>query len=142
VAGIIALWLQAKPDLTREEIIDAFSHTCRQPDAALPYPNNEYGYGEIDAYRGLLHLLGIDGIKDISHHQPRQADIRLQGRTLHISGATCGTLSVYDLRGRLLQHEMLTENTAIDLSALPSGVYAVQTTTDTPATTGSTLIKL
>lgn len=142
VAGIIALWLQAKPDLTREEIIDAFSHTCRQPDAALSYPNNEYGYGEIDAYRGLLHLLGIDGIKDISHHQPRQADIHLQGRTLHISGATCGTLSVYDLKGRLLHHEMLTENTAIDLGALPSGVYAVQATTDTPATTGSTLIKL
>ena len=66
VAGIIALWLQAKPDLTREEIIDAFSHTCRQPDAALSYPNNEYGYGEIDAYRGLLHLLGIDGIEKIS----------------------------------------------------------------------------
>ncbi len=63
VAGVIALWLQAKPDLTREEIIDAFSHTCRQPDAGLSYPNSEYGYGEIDAYRGLLYLLGTDGIE-------------------------------------------------------------------------------
>ena len=74
VAGIIALWLQAKPDLTREEIIDAFSHTCRQPDAALPYPNNEYGYGEIDAYRGLLHLLDINSIEKIS----RQHSIECQ----------------------------------------------------------------
>ncbi len=141
-AGVIALWLQANPNLTRDDIIGVLQRTSRHPEEKIDYPNNKYGYGEIDAYRGLLHLLGIDGIKDISHHQPRQADIRLQGRTLHISGATCGTLSVYDLRGRLLQHEMLTENTAIDLSALPSGVYAVQTTTDTPATTGSTLIKL
>ncbi len=74
VAGIIALWLQAKPDLTREEIIDAFSNTCRQPDAALPYPNNEYGYGEIDAYRGLLHLLDINSIEKIS----RQHSIECQ----------------------------------------------------------------
>ena len=70
VAGVIALWLQAKPDLTREEIIDAFSHSCRQPDATLTYPNNQYGYGEIDAYRGLLHLLGIDHIKTIDRQSP------------------------------------------------------------------------
>lgn len=77
VAGVIALWLQAKPDLTREEVIDAFSHTCRQPDTSLAYPNSAYGYGEIDAYRGLLHLLGIDGIEKISrqHSIERQRPI-------------------------------------------------------------------
>ena len=69
VAGVIALWLQARPDLTREAVIDAFSHSCRQPDPSLAYPNNEYGYGEIDAYRGLLYLLGIDAIHD-SHQLP------------------------------------------------------------------------
>ena len=77
VAGVIALWLQAKPDLTREEIIDIFSHTCRQPDATLTYPNNLYGHGEIDAYRGLLYLMGEDGIKrtDRQHPMERQRSV-------------------------------------------------------------------
>ena len=79
VAGVIALWLQAKPDLTREEIIDAFSHSCRQPDESLTYPNSEYGYGEIDAYRGLLYLLGIDGIKNID----RQYSVEYQRPTIY-----------------------------------------------------------
>ena len=60
VAGTIALWLQAVPTLTREDIIGVFSRTCRKPDETLTYPNNVYGHGEIDAYRGLLDILGID----------------------------------------------------------------------------------
>lgn len=66
VAGVIALWLQAKPDLTPAEAIEALRHTCRRPDPSLAYPNNEYGHGEIDAYRGLLYLIGADGIEKIS----------------------------------------------------------------------------
>lgn len=57
VAGTIALWLQAIPNLTREQIIDAFSATCRRPEPLLEYPNNLYGHGEIDASAGLDYLL-------------------------------------------------------------------------------------
>jgi len=48
------------------EAIEALRHTCRRPDPSLAYPNNEYGHGEIDAYRGLLYLIGADGIEKIS----------------------------------------------------------------------------
>ena len=54
VAGIIALWLQANPNLTRDDIIGVLQRTSRHPEEGLSYPNNKYGYGEIDAYRGLL----------------------------------------------------------------------------------------
>ncbi len=57
VAGIIALWLQAIPSLTRQDVLEAFAHTCRRQDTALAYPNNLYGYGEIDALAGLNFLL-------------------------------------------------------------------------------------
>ncbi len=57
VAGIIAQWLEAIPYLTREQVIDAFQATCRRHDPSLVYPNNDYGYGEIDAEAGLLFLL-------------------------------------------------------------------------------------
>lgn len=142
VAGIIALWLQAKPDLTREEIVDAFRHTCRHPDNTLSYPNNDYGFGEIDAYGGLLYLLRIDGIADVSHHQPQRTVYRQQGKRLYIGHDGQGTISIYDLRGHLHRRIEIKPETYIDLSTLPDGIYVVQTTTDNSATTGSALIRL
>ena len=66
VAGIIAQWMEAIPTLTREQIIEVFEATCRRHDSSLTYPNNDYGYGEIDAEAGLNYLLGhYDGIDDI-----------------------------------------------------------------------------
>ena len=142
VAGVISLWLQACPDLSREDIIGVLSRTCRQPDATLSYPNNQYGYGEINAYRGLLDILGIDRIEGLSTHQPLQAAFRLQGRTLHVSGIDGGTLSIYSVSGQLLQRTQLSADGSVDLTALPPGLYAVQLSTSSPSTTGSTLIRL
>lgn len=66
VAGAIALWLQAKPDLSPEEALGVIARTSHHNDPSLTYPNNLYGHGELDAYRGLLDLLGIDQIKEVS----------------------------------------------------------------------------
>lgn len=59
VAGIIAQWMEAIPTLTREQVIEAFETTCRRHDPSLVYPNNAYGYGEIDAEAGLDYLLDV-----------------------------------------------------------------------------------
>jgi subtilisin family serine protease len=67
VAGTIALWMQADPTLTTERIKDIIAHSSRQPDSELTYPNNLYGHGEINAYKGLTYLLdqyvGIEEVK-------------------------------------------------------------------------------
>ena len=57
VTGIIAQWLQVCPTLTPTQVKDVFAHTCRHYDNTLTYPNNEYGYGEIDALAGLDYIL-------------------------------------------------------------------------------------
>lgn len=66
VAGIIALWLEADPTLTKDKIMEVIANTSRQPDATLSYPNTTYGYGEIDAYKGLLYILNPTGITGLS----------------------------------------------------------------------------
>ena len=63
VVGIIAQWLEAIPTLTKELVLEAFEATCHHHDPSLTYPNNDYGYGEIDAEAGLKYLLDhADGI--------------------------------------------------------------------------------
>ena len=76
VAGIIALWLEADPTLTKERILDVFAHTATHYDESLTYPNNHYGYGEIDAYKGLLYILNLTGIKELSAHHLSNATVR------------------------------------------------------------------
>ena len=105
VAGVIALWLQAKPDLTPEDVLGVISRTSRRPDPSLEYPNYFYGYGEIDAYRGLLDILGVDKIQEVSTTHT-SARITLEGRQLIVtlpSGTTLDgnvTLRLYALDGR------------------------------------------
>ncbi|MBR1548262.1 MAG: T9SS type A sorting domain-containing protein, partial [Prevotella sp.] len=115
----------------------------RQPDATMSYPNDQYGYGEIDAYRGLLYMLGLSGIKELSQSQPRQTSIVLDGKTLRVTFADGmaqnATIRIYSATGRLL---LSSTDTTISLASLPAGVYAVQVTTGRAETTGSTLIRL
>ncbi len=59
VTGIIALWLEAYPQLSPQECLDIFSETCTHYDASLSYPNNLYGYGQIDAYAGMQAVLEL-----------------------------------------------------------------------------------
>ena len=64
VGGIIACWMQAFPRLSYQDAMEAIAATSRQPDSELSYPNNYYGYGEIDAEAGLQYLFDKYGMED------------------------------------------------------------------------------
>ena len=144
VAGIIALWLQAKPDLTPEQVLEVISQSCTHPDNTMSYPNNTYGYGQIDAYNGLLRVLELPSrIPDLSDHQPQGVTFRMENQTLY---ADFGSehpkhieFRIYTLNGSLVMTRRGKDH--INLSSLKSGVYAVQLITDSRKTTGSTLIR-
>ena len=57
VTGAIALWLQADPTLTPADCLEIFAKTCSHYDTSLSYPNNLYGYGQIDVTAGLREVL-------------------------------------------------------------------------------------
>ena len=145
VAGVIALWLQAKPDLTPAQALEVIRLTATHPEDTMVYPNNTYGYGQIDAYRGLLEVLELPvRIPELSQTQPQGVTFRVVDKHLYadFGGNTPNKMlfNIYSIDGRL----MLTQSgkNPIDLSALKTGVYAVQLITDTKETTGSTLIRL
>ena len=143
VAGAIALWLQAKPDLTPEEALQVIAHTSRRLSPATDTTKtNEYGYGEIDTYRGLLYLLGIDGIEQISKsHTPLK--VWYSDHRLFIgSSPSAATLRLYSLSGRQLWTTVVPacdQQQSFLLPNLASGIYAVQIE---GATSGSTLIRM
>jgi hypothetical protein len=147
VAGAIALWLQAKPDLTPAEVMDVLSHTARHYDESMTWPNNEYGNGEIDVYRGLLYILGVDGIQAISH-QHTKARVFSSDRQLRVVLPELSTtplrVSIYNMSGHLVKATALEKGQTdytVSLDSLPAEVYAVQLS-GSPTVSGSTLIRL
>ena len=62
VTGIIALLLQANPNLTPEEIKQFIISNSLKDNFTGNKPNNTYGYGKIDAYKTLISVLKTNGI--------------------------------------------------------------------------------
>lgn len=149
VAGAIALWLQAKPDLTPSEVRDLLAKTCTHHDPTLDYPNNQYGYGEIDVYHGLLELLGLTAVEGLSTRQPNQVAIMPETGGVKIVFDTIQqhdfTIRVYTANGQLAHTARMQrgqDRYHLSLPGLPRGVYAVQVDTHCKGTTGSQLIRL
>lgn len=149
VAGIIALWLQANPTLSPDDIRDVLQRTCRHPEPQFTYPNNLYGHGEIDAYRGLLDILGMTGIKELSQHQPQGVRLTAHDGLLHLQFSQTPSepvlLSIYTTSGALLHRQWLTPSSrqvSLPLPVSASGIYAVQLTGKDKALTGSQLVRL
>ena len=148
VAGIIALWLQAKPDLSPQEVLALFDRNCWHPDDSLDYPNNIYGYGMPDAYKGLLDILGLTSVQAISHHQPQEVTIVPANGGLRLTFASEPTaplkVSVYQLSGSRVFQTTLSavgREAFIPLPSLASGVYAVQLDTAQATHRGSCLVR-
>lgn len=134
VAGAIALWLEACPTLTPDDVMETIAATSRQPEDELLYPNNEYGYGEIDAHAGLMRLLGMADIDGVSVRQAEGVAVWYADGCLHIrlDRDADGPLYVrmYSLSGWLALDTRIPSCAGTDISlpmpALQSGVYAVQ----------------
>ena len=130
VGGAIALWLQANPRLTPADVMGVIARTSSHPDPSLSYPNNEYGYGQIDVYRGLLDVLGTLGIDGISA-TPTPARIAVSPGLLHLQLAQPATvplrLRLFSLAGQVLSDQQLpAHQTAYDVPVSIKGVGIIQ----------------
>lgn len=139
-AGIVALWMQAAKDkgktLNCTDIKDIIAHSC-DTDEFTEKQGDRFGHGKINAYKGLLYVLGIDtAIQGLSKNQPENVSFRVAGDLLYADGAEDGTsVSLYDLSGVLVRQAVV-EGGTISLTGLRQGVYAVQL-----GRLGSTLIR-
>ena len=135
VGGAVALWLEANPNLTPADIFDIISTTSIQPDPSLTYPNNTYGYGEIDVYAGLVEALKrtTTGLESLSMCQPKGITYNItEGRlNLHFLSTTTRPIvvNIFSATGTLMRKVVVPSGVAtyaVDLSSMSRGIYAVQ----------------
>lgn len=70
VTGIIALWLEAEPSLTYEDVMRTIKETSMHDKFTGDVPDGIFGQGKIDAIAGLKHILQMSSISHADAEKP------------------------------------------------------------------------
>jgi minor extracellular serine protease Vpr len=128
VAGVVALLLEAKPDITPEEVKNILKETARSDSktgALPPTGDTRWGWGKTDAYQAIIKVLGVSSVATISKNQltifpnPASESIYFQGLENTVK------ISIYSADGKLVRNEIIHDN-KIDISSLPQGLYILE----------------
>ncbi len=129
VAGVVALWLQADPTLTVDEVKQIMKETAVNDKFTAVDPHR-WGYGKIDALAGIKKILGISGIADVAVDGGDLLISQIDGgRTVDVfsAGASKVEVQLYTVGGAMAASASA-DGDSVQLSAenLAPGVYIVR----------------
>lgn len=131
VTGTLALWLQAKPDLTPEGVRDILGNTAIRDDYSGDMANNTWGYGKIDAWSGLKEILRVSSLQQHTDEEEAKVTMISRGGS-HVLLVTAPveklTVGICDMLGRsvhLMSYDKKNAGDEIILPDLSEGIYIV-----------------
>lgn len=136
VAGIVASWLQAYPELSPEELHEIATSSARNDlftgDIAAT-GSNDWGYGKIDAFAGLQQCVAKASSGISNALTDACSLIRCIGNSIEVSFASnCrADIGIYATDGRIVaslpqQSVEAGDVRTIDISALSRGMYIIK----------------
>ena len=155
VTGIIALWLEANPKLTYDQVIEIFQKTGRRSNQTGEADANGWnataGYGKIDAYEGLkmaLEMANETGINEVINTEAPVSIQKEQGawKVLFNNDETYADLQVYATNGTLVKSVRLNaprrgEEHVVSLTDMTPGVYLFRVATTASQSTRKMIVK-
>lgn len=127
VAGSIALWLEACPDLTYNEVKQIISETSTVDsdvlESGVPV---QWGAGKFNAYAGLKKALEMASVTDVAVDTARPVVAATGDRSFVVTAPLSDNIrvDVYDVAGRLVcTASAAGDSVSVELSATPAGVY-------------------
>lgn len=152
VTGIIALWLQANPELTSDDVAAILKKTARKDSYTgrnLTW-SKEWGYGKIDAYEGLKEAIRMrpDGVNQTLNSA---APVTLQKgndawKVLFNNDESYANVRVIAANGQVAyaQHVVAPQHgdeLVVNTQTLAPGVYVFQVSTTASTVTRKMIVK-
>ena len=137
-AGVVALMLEANPELTPADIRSILESTAREDDVTgvlTAAGDNVWGHGKVTASQAVLAALTWDsslGTPDLTTIQPNVYPNPVREQ-LWFYGLSSGksTWQIFDIHGRLCQSGHAINLTSIDVVGLQPGLYIIQVLSST-----------
>ena len=138
MAGVAALWLEANPLLTHQEIKEIAMKTAIN-DKACNEDNHfidegrQAGAGKIDAYAGLMYILNENETTLIKTPEEKSFLIRQIANgtyEAYQAGATTMSATLYNMDGKVIASNNCNGNTiSINTSNANKGIYLLKVST-------------
>lgn len=142
VAGIVATWLQAYPQLTPEQLHEIVQNTARKDSFTATAPDSNWGYGKINALDGLRQCIEKQETGCVSVAMPFDGTVRITDGNIVLGFArdTQATLGITSMTGSTLFGKQLGKRSAgetlsVAVPQLPKGVYLLSVKTPTATKT-------
>lgn len=142
VAGIVATWLQAYPQLTPEQLHEIVQNTARKDSFTATAPDSNWGYGKINALDGLRQCIEKQETGCVSVAMPFDGTVRITDGNFVLGFArdTQATLCITSMTGSTLFSKQLGKRSAgetlsVAVPQLPKGVYLLSVKTPTATKT-------
>lgn len=142
VAGIVATWLQAYPQLTPEQLHEIVQNTARKDNFTATAPDSNWGYGKINALDGLRQCIEKQETGCVSIGMPFDGTVRIADGNIVLGFArdTQATLGITSMTGSTLFSKQLGKRSAgetlsVAVPQLPKGVYLLSVKTPTATKT-------
>ncbi|MDG2311067.1 MAG: S8 family peptidase [Flavobacteriales bacterium] len=133
VAGVVALMLEANPELTPADIRSILETTAREDEDTGTLPamgDHVWGHGKVTASQAVLASLSWDSSLSLSDFVIESPTVypNPAHEQLWFSGLPSGesTWEVFDIHGQLCQSGQTFHLTSIDVSGLHAGLYIIQ----------------
>ncbi|MBR6310658.1 MAG: S8 family peptidase [Paludibacteraceae bacterium] len=137
VSGIVALWLQANPALTPEQVMNVIAETSDLDDFTGQTSSNTWGYGKINAMAGLKKILSTTPTEQIQVDEKRVLinATEQECRLLFLNDEQDVTVSIFNVQGAELYRAQYAElsradELTISVSDFASGVYVLRVDSD------------
>ncbi len=118
-AGVIATWLQAAPQATLNDIVDALDKTSRRDSQFLSEPHKAR-FGKIDAYAGALYLADLAKVKNV--YQEPQFIVKQIGDDIEVSCSKPAIFTLFLPSGEIVSATSHPSHSAILNSGLNRGI--------------------
>lgn len=131
VAGVCALWLQADPTLTVDDIKNVMKETADNDEFTAVHPER-WGYGKINALAGIKKILGSSGIAGVVTDGSDMIVTPGVGAVeVFAAGAAKVRVELYTVGGALAAQTVGSGDTAnISTEGLAKGVYVLRAVAD------------
>ncbi|MBQ7042771.1 MAG: S8 family peptidase [Muribaculaceae bacterium] len=122
-AGVFALWLQANPDLTVDEVREIAMSTASHdvPDITNP----QWGAGNLDALAGLKEVIKRVGVENVGIDKRVLFEL-ISHRNIKISviEAPKFDVKIFDIAGKIVRdYNFNADNGHVNLDSFGSGIY-------------------